>query len=185
MVKLQTLGAGALRLLLAVGTASGVSSSWACGPTRNKHTTTIEIDVPASKVWAVVGNYADFGWTGKIGRTEATGGLVPEVAHRRWQFASGATFTDQLSTYDSQEMTIAFRTESGDVSALPVSNYASRITVRADGDHSTVEWRGAFIRGYPNNDPPPELSDKAAVAAVTEFQQAALDNLKRTLEAHH
>ena len=32
----------------------------------------------------------------------------------------------------------------------------------------------AFLRGHPNNDPPPELSDDAAIRAVTEFQ-AAID----------
>jgi len=39
--------------------------------------------------------------------------------------------------------------------------------------------RGAAIsnRGYPNNDPPPELNDEAALAAVTGVYQAGLDAL--------
>lgn len=172
-------------LALAAIALAGASHAWACGPTRNKHTTTIEIDAPAQRVWEVVGNYADFTWTGKIARTEATGGVEPNVARRTWHFPSGATFTDQMSMYDPAEMSLSFVTESGDVKELPVTGYASRITVRDTGGHATVEWRGAFVRGFPNNDPPPELSDEAAIAAVTAFQQAALDNLKRTLEARH
>jgi hypothetical protein len=161
------------------------SLAFACGPTRNKHVTTIEIDAPASKAWKVVGNYADFGWTGKIVQTDATGELVPDVARRKLTFHSGAVFTDQLSVLDPEQMTIAFMTDSEDVQELPVRNYASRITVRDENGRAMVEWRGAFVRGYPNNDPPPELSDDAAIKAVTVFQKSALENLKRMLEAGH
>ena len=45
------------------------------------------------------------------------------------------------------------------------------------GGGSLIEWRGAFYRGYPNNDPPPELNDEAAIAAVTGVYQAGLDAL--------
>ena len=54
---------------------------------------------------------------------------------------------------------------------------------RDDGAKSTVEWKGAFYRGYANNDPPPELSDEAAVKAVAGAYKAGLANLKKTLEA--
>ncbi len=49
-------------------------------------------------------------------------------------------------------------------------------------DKSIVEWKGAFYRGYPNNDPPPELSDEAAVKAVTGVYKAGLEALKKKLE---
>jgi hypothetical protein len=45
-----------------------------------------------------------------------------------------------------------------------------------------VEWKGAFYRGYMNNDPPPELSDEAAQKAVAAFQKEGLDALKTKLE---
>ena len=45
-----------------------------------------------------------------------------------------------------------------------------------------MEWRGAFYRGYPNNDPPPELSDEAAIKAVSGLYRAGLDALKKKLE---
>ena len=34
------------------------------------------------------------------------------------------------------------------------------VSAAADGKASLVEWNGAFYRGYPNNDPPPELNDE-------------------------
>jgi hypothetical protein len=176
---------GTVKYVLVAAAVALSSAALACGPTRNKHVTTIEIDAPAAKVWDVVGNYADFGWTGKVAKTEVTGDLVPDVAHRKLTFSSGAVFTDQLSTLDAAKMTIAFLTESEDVHELPVDNYASRITVRDENGHAVVEWRAAFVRGYPKNDPPPELNDEAAIAAVTAFQDTALANLKHTLEASH
>jgi hypothetical protein len=70
------------------------------------------------------------------------------------------------------------------VKVLPVTNYSSTITVTpAEGGKSTVEWRGAFYRGYPNNDPPPELNDEAAVKAVSGVYRAGLDALKTKVES--
>lgn len=69
------------------------------------------------------------------------------------------------------------------MNVLRVTNYSSTITVSPDGaDQSVVEWRGAFYRGYPNNDPPPELNDQAAIAAVSAIYQAGLDALEQKVE---
>jgi hypothetical protein len=45
-----------------------------------------------------------------------------------------------------------------------------------------VQWDGAFYRGYPNNDPPPDLNDDAAIKAVTGLYQAGLAALKAKVE---
>jgi hypothetical protein len=45
-----------------------------------------------------------------------------------------------------------------------------------------VEWRGAFYRAYPNNDPPPEKNDEAAVKAITGVYKSGLENLKKLVE---
>ena len=70
-----------------------------------------------------------------------------------------------------------------DVKVLPVKNYSSSISVKDNGGKSTVEWKGAFYRGYMNNDPPPELNDEAAIKAVTGVYRTGLDALKQKLEA--
>jgi hypothetical protein len=72
-----------------------------------------------------------------------------------------------------------------DVKVLPVTNYSSTITVSpsADGKGSLVEWVGAFYRGFPNNDPPPELNDEPAIKAVTGLYHDGLAGLKKKIES--
>ncbi len=41
----------------------------------------------------------------------------------------------------------------------------------------------AFYRGYPNNDPPPDQNDEAAVKAITGVYKSGLENLKKIVEA--
>ena len=66
--------------------------------------------------------------------------------------------------------------------AQPVTIYASTIRVAGDASKGEVGWRGAFYRGFPNNDPPPDQNDEAAVKAVTGVYQAGLANLKSLAE---
>ena len=65
-----------------------------------------------------------------------------------------------------------------------MTNYTSNISVSPadDASKSVVQWRGAFYRGYPNNDPPPDQNDEAALKAVTGVYQAGLANLKKLVE---
>lgn len=80
-------------------------------------------------------------------------------------------------------MMLFYRMDGNNVKALPVNNYSSRITVKDNGDgKSSVTWWGAFYRGYENNDPPPELSDEAAIKAVTDLYNAGLASLKAKIE---
>src|SRR5262245_14005319 len=85
---------------------------------------------------------------------------------------------------DAGEMSYSYRIDNVDVKVLPVSNYSATITVLpAEGGKSKVEWRAAFHRGYPDNDPPPELNDEAARAAVGKIYRAGLESLKKKFEA--
>lgn len=43
-------------------------------------------------------------------------------------------------------------------------------------------WSAPCFRGYPNNDPPADKNDEAAVAAVTGIYKTGLGNLKAVLE---
>jgi hypothetical protein len=155
----------------------------ACGPNRNREVTTIEINAPAGRVWSLVGNYADFGWTGRIAKTEARGGTAPDTAKRKLTFSSGAVFTDTLTAYEPDLRSLTFRTDDEDWKELPVEGYVSKLTVREENGKSIVEWRGAFSRSYLKSDPPPEQSDEAAIAAVREFQKQALASLKHKIES--
>ena len=167
--------AGAAALLVAGGAE-------AHGPTRQKVTETVEIAAPPEKVWAAVGSFQDMAWHPVVERTEGTGGNAVD-ATRKLTLKGGGTIDEVLAKYEPDKMSYMYRITTVDVKVLPVTNYSSNITVKPKDGKSLVEWRGAFYRGYPNNDPPPELSDQAAVKAVSGVYRAGLDALKAKLEA--
>jgi len=79
--------------------------------------------------------------------------------------------------------TISYKIDNVDPEILPVSqNYAATISIKEEGGKSIVEWKGAFDRGFMNNDPPPEQSDEAAIKAVTDIYKSGLAALKTKVE---
>lgn len=158
------------------------SLALAHGPTRKKVTETVEIDAPPAKVWAVISNFDDMSWHPAIAKTEGVNGNTID-ATRKLTLGNGATIDEVLYKYSAEKMSYSYRITEVEVTVLPVTNYSSHLTVKPlDGGRSLVEWRGAFYRGYPNNDPPPELNDEAAVKAVTGVYRAGLDSLKAAIE---
>jgi hypothetical protein len=151
------------------------------GPSRQKVTETVEINAPADKVWEVVGNFQDMGWHPAFKKTEGTGGN-DVGATRTLTVESGGQIHEKLTKYNAEGKTLSYEITEVDVKVVPVTNYSAHITVTPNGDKSTVEWKGAFYRGYVNNDPPPELSDEAAVKAITDVYQSGLAALKKKLE---
>ncbi len=151
------------------------------GPSRQKVVETVEINAPADKVWAVVGNFQDMGWHPAFKKTEGTGGN-DVGATRTLTVEGGGQIHEKLTKYNADGKTLGYEITEVDVKVVPVTNYSATITVTAEGDKSKVEWKGAFYRGYVNNDPPPELSDEAAVKAITDVYQSGLAALKKKLE---
>lgn len=172
--------AGTSLLLLAVS-----QLAFAHGPTRQKVTETIEINASAESVWAVIG---DFGtadqWLPMVEGISAEGGNEAG-AKRTLMLGGDASLIETLKKHSDEKMSYSYRipNDTLDVAVLPVNNYSSTLSVKADGDKSIVTWKGAFYRGYPNNDPPEDLNDEAAVAAVTAVYQAGLSNLKSMIES--
>jgi hypothetical protein len=173
--------AGATAVLTALAI---MGTAWAHGPTRRKVQESIEINAPPAKVWAVIGNFQDMNWLEPVGKTE--GEKANEIgATRRLTLKSGGTVDEELYKYDFEKMTYSYRITAVDVKVLPVTNYSSTLTVTpsADGKGSLVEWAGAFYRGFPNNEPPPELNDEAAINAVTGLYHGGLEALKKKIES--
>jgi len=173
------------RLPLAVAALAFVPAlAFAHGPSRQKVIETIEINAPAEKVWARVGNFNDMSWHPAVAQTDAKGGN--EVGATRALTLKGdkkGPIEEELLKYDAAGFTYSYKISQVDVKVLPVNNYSSHITVTPeDGGKSKVEWWGAFYRGFPNNDPPPELNDEAAFAAVTAVYKTGLDGLKKAVE---
>jgi hypothetical protein len=173
MIRALALGLAAVALFPALASAHG--------PSRQKVTETVEINAPADKVWAVVGNFKDMSWHPAVAKTEATGGEVG--ATRVLTLKSGGTIDNKLIGLDAAKMTLKYEIPKVDPKVLPVNNYSASITVKGEGDKSTVEWKGAFYRGFMNNDPPPELNDAAAAKAVKDMYRAGLDSLKQKIES--
>lgn len=170
--------------MAAASLAVAASGAQAHGPTRQKVSETIEINAPPAKVWAVVGNFQDGGWIPVVDKTEGSGGSAAG-AKRTLTLKGGATVEEEVAKLEPEKMTLMYRIDKVDVKVLPVTNYSSWLVVTPQdgGAKSKVEWRGAFYRGYPNNDPPPELNDEAAIAAVTGLYKAGLENLKKKIES--
>jgi hypothetical protein len=152
------------------------------GPSRQKVTETVEINASPEKVWKVIGNFQDMSWHPSVAKTEGKGGNEVN-ATRTLTLKSGGTIDEQLDQYDPAKMTYKYEMHHPDVKVIPVNDYSSILSVKGEGDKSTVEWRGAFYRGFMNNDPPPELNDEAAKKAVTDIYRTGLDALKTKMEA--
>lgn len=170
---------------LAVGVAAVLalaSPSLAHGPSRQKVVEKVEINAAADKVWAVMGNFQDMSWHPAVAKTEGTGGN-DAGATRKLTLKSGGTIEEKITKYNKDGRSYGYEITAVDPKVLPVNNYSSTITVSEEGGKSVVEWKGAFYRGFMNNDPPPELSDEAAVKAVTGVYKAGLEALKAKVEA--
>jgi uncharacterized protein YndB with AHSA1/START domain len=163
-----------LTLLLCAGVAL------AHGPTRQKVTESVKIDAPPAVVWNRIKDFAALHtWHPAIESSATTdGNNVGSV--RTLKLKGGGTIVEILEGYSDAERKYRYRMT--DPGPVPVSNYTSTITVtEGENGGSVVEWRGAFYRGYPNNDPPPERNDEAAIAAVTGIYRAGLDNLPKLI----
>ena len=173
--------AGTIFTLLTVLLLS--TTALAHGPTRQKVTESIEISASAETVWEVISNFDDATWLPMVEASSAD--QANEAGSiRTLTLAGGARVIETLKAYKDDKMMYKYRISDAthDVNVLPVNNYSATLSVEANGDTSIVTWKGAFYRGYPNNDPPEELNDEAAVKAVTELYKAGLTGLKKLVE---
>ncbi|WP_156386717.1 SRPBCC family protein [Aureimonas sp. Leaf454] len=154
------------------------------GPTRQKVTESVEIAAPPAKVWAKIKEFGDMSWHPDVASTNAAPGNVVKTT-RLVVLKNGGELTQELYKYDDAKMTVSTLLPQVDVKVLPVNNYSDTITVKPGKtpESSLVEWRSAFYRGYPNNDPPPELNEEAAIKAVTAFTLSGLGGLKTAVES--
>lgn len=170
------------------------STGYAHGPVRQKTEETITINAPAQKVWEIIKNYNDLSWL--PGVFNATGeGENKKGAIRVLTLKDGGTITEELKKYDEAKMSYAYKitdmsvaktiTHAGaeeKVPVLPVDNYSASIEVEAKGDTSVVNWTAGYYRAYTNNNPPVEMNEETANAAVGSILKTGLINLKSLAE---
>lgn len=179
-LRTRSTGSGLWLGIIAAVTLLTAFQASAHGPTRQKAAETIEIAAPADKVWAVMGNFDSLkNWHPAVTGSSADKGNETGSV-RTVELKGGGSQVETLQKYDANAMTYSYRAKDG--GALPVTNYTSTISVRGDGDKSRVEWRGAFYRAFPGNDPPPDQNDETAIKAITEVYSSGLANLKKVVE---
>ena len=171
----SVLALAATAAILACGTAQ------AHGPVRLKVELSETLDATPDEVWATVGRFEDINWLPGVARTELTSAdaTTPDVSTRVLHLAGEGdpTITEQLTKWQPEKRCYAYMITQVDVKVLPVTNYASTLCVNDESGKAKVVWRAGFYRGFPNNDPPAELNDEAATAAVTGIYRAGLNAL--------
>lgn len=159
------------------------------GPVRGKMTATVTIDAPASDVWDVISNYDDMSWHPGISSTKADKGN-DKGSVRVLTLKDGGTITEELKVHKADKMTYKYKItdmstvktiqhsgQDEDVPVLPVENYAATLLVKDKGGKTVVTWIATYYRRYVNNNPPAELNEEAADAAVTAVLTDGLTSL--------
>lgn len=170
---------------------------YAHGPSRQKIQEQVIINVPVEKVWQRIGNFSDLSWHPVIEKVVMVkGGNNKKGDIRTLVLKSGVIINEKLKKYLPEKMrydykiidmsTVKTIKHLGDeipIKVLPVSNYSSTIQVAKQGENSTVvTWKGAYYRGFMNNNPPKELTEEVANKAVSGVYRAGLEHLKKILE---
>lgn len=169
-------------LALAAAAILVCGTAQAHGPVRLKLEMSETLDATPDEVWTEIGQFENMDWHPAVQRTELTSAdaITPDASTRVLHLKAEAgdpTITEQLTKWQPEKRCYAYMITEVDVAVLPVTNYASTLCVNDEGGKAKVVWKAGFYRGYPNNEPPPELNDEAATAAVTDIYRAGLDAL--------
>ncbi len=145
-------------------------------------TKSVTIDAPADKVWNAVKDFNALNtWHPAVDKDEIVAGRNNRAgAERLLTLKGGGTIRERLLRFNPANRAFAYEIVEG---VLPVSDYRSRLVVRAAGDDkSTVTWSGRFKRKNVGANPGDNENDKTAVDTVSGVYQGGLDNLKKMLE---
>lgn len=170
---------------LALGATLVVASAaMAHGPSRLKTEHSVVLNATPDEVWAAIGKFDDMSWHPAVESTamvpEGAPTDVPDESTRilHLKAESGEpTITEQLMGVNPDKRQYKYMITEVDTAVLPITNYSSTLQVNDKDGKAEVVWKAGFYRGFPNNDPPAELNDDAATAAVDGMYTAGLDAL--------
>ncbi len=169
----------AIAAVLVLAVAGG--GAFAEPPKTLKVTKSVDIAAPVDKVWDAVKDFDSLNkWHPGFSADELVKGENNKVgAVRKLTVKDGPSFTEELLAFDASKHSYRYRIIE---SPLPLRNYVSRITVRANpkgGSH--VTWTGSFKRKSTSETPPEAENDDAAIKLVTGVYEGGLGNLKKML----
>jgi mxaD protein len=153
------------------------------GPTPIKVDESIVIAADPKTVWAVAGKFDGFAnWHPDVQAVKATGGNAAG-AEREVTLKKGGVIKEGLDEYDPAAFKLSWRMSDPNLDALPVSSYSVTFTIEpATSGASLVKWYGRLYRGDTSNEPPENLNDDAARAAMASFLRDGLQGLKKKVE---
>lgn len=161
-----------------------VSPVLAHGPSRLKTEHSVVLNATPDEVWETIGKFDDMTWHPAVESTamvpEGAPADVPDESTRILHLKAESgdpTITEQLMGLNPEKRQYKYMITEVSTDVLPVTNYSSTLQVNDKDGKAEVVWKGGFYRGFPNNDPPAELNDDAATAAVDGIYQAGLDAL--------
>jgi hypothetical protein len=168
----------ALAVLLAAPAATS-----AHGPSRQRVVRELQINAPPAEVWELIRDFCSISnWNPEVPECSAEPGDIPDTV-RTITLANGQSLQEKLVKHRPEDMSMQYMLIEANPEALPINTLGSTLAVRAGDDGgSVVEWKTAFYRSFPGPTPPPELSDEAAIAAVSRIVEAGLAGLKELAE---
>ena len=120
-------------------------------------------------------------WHPAVKKTEIVSGTNNKVgAERMLTLQDDGTIKEKLLAYNAKKMTFKYSILEG---VLPVSHYASTVSVQSQGDNKTlVVWQGTFKRKDLAAMPAAGQDDETALKTMTSVYRGGLDNLKKITE---
>ncbi|EMR12414.1 MxaD protein [Methylophaga lonarensis MPL] len=154
------------------------SNVYAHGPTPQRVDEQLVLSADIDDVWQVVADFSSIGdWHPQVTVVEMTDDTTRVISIEGQQ----GTITESLDESDAERRYISFRLLREDITVIPVSFYSIAIQLEAVDAGTEVTWRGRFYRGDTGNFPPENLSDAAAVEAMTAYARNGLEGLQQSL----
>lgn len=155
------------------------------GPSRQKVIESIEIDAAPNKVWEIISDFCSISDWNPIIKSCSSDNDSEINAIRTIELENGEKINEKLYKLNPEKRIIqyAMKEEKGRVIlGFPVLTHGSTITVKENEGKSIVEWKGAFYRAFPGQQPPPELSDEACREFISKMYKSGLENIKAIAE---
>ncbi len=155
------------------------------GPSRQKIIKEITVKASADRVWNSISDFCSIAqWHPAVVECSGSGGNIPGATRiLTIGEIGGPQIHEELQKHDADKMTYKYKITKTDNSVVPVTTYSAFLSVSDNGDGSSnVTWRGGFYRAHQNNNPPAELNDEAAVAAVSNVYESGLEGIRQLIE---
>jgi len=156
--------------------------AWTCGPSPQKVVEQVTVEATPDAVWAVVGDIAGMQvWHPSVLATEVnkvTDQAGDETVYRVIQLKDGSQLLERIRPQLANVMKLGVVIEEG---SLAVSSYSDVLTVKPGLTEGTsiVTWTGRFNNKANLLVAPKGQDNEAAVADVTAFYTAGLNQLKQ------